>query len=318
MGGGSYSHDNSMRRRVNNRWASDNLVRSQNLNVPKDYSANTRDEAFTNRGLHKDMNPYDVMLRESRDSEEHPESLAIMIAMDETGSMGFVPEFLVREGLPHIMNAVYQAGLKHPQVLFAGIGDHKCDSAPFQVGQYETSDELLDKWLTQTFLEGGGGGNGGESYALAWYFAGFRTALDCHEKRGQKGILFTIGDEPCHRDYSGMHLKEIFGGKAEFRDMSAMEMLTEARKKYHVFHIIISQTSEGGNSKTHAGWKELMGDNLLIANDQADVAKLITEAVLKTYVVGGVDNALKHTVGEHLGGKNPVTPVPDKPSDQML
>ena len=58
----------------------------------------------------------------------------------------------------------------------------KCDSAPLQVGQFESSDELLDKWLTNIYFEAGGGGNGGESYALAWYFAALKTATDSMEK----------------------------------------------------------------------------------------------------------------------------------------
>jgi hypothetical protein len=312
MGGGSYSNDNSMKRRVANRWASDDLVRSQKLNVPKGYTTANQAETFRSRELHNEMNPFGVMLRESRDSAEHPESLAILIAMDETGSMGIVPDLLVKEGLPHLMNAVYQAGIQHPQVLFAGIGDHKCDSAPFQIGQYETNDELLDKWLTQTFLEGGGGGNGGESYALAWYFAGFRTAIDCHEKRGQKGVLITIGDEPCHRMYSARDLDNIFGGKEQFHDMSAQEMLAAAREKYHVFHVLIRETQEGSKTSTHDGWKEMMGDNLLIADSHKDVPKLITAAILSV--------ATKEARVAEKATANAVTPVPapDKPSEPML
>lgn len=317
MGGGSYSNDNSMKRRVANRWASDNLVRSQKLNVPKGYTTANQAETFRSREMHNEMNPHGVMLRESRDSAEHPESLAIMIAMDETGSMGIVPDLLVKEGLPHLMNAIYKAGIQHPQVLFAGIGDHFCDSAPFQIGQYETSDELLDKWLTQTFLEGGGGGNGGESYALAWYFAGFRTAIDCHEKRKQKGILITIGDEACHRSYERQVLEGVFGGKAEFRNMTAAEMLAAAREKYEVYHVLIRETQEGHRQSTHDGWKELLGDNLLIAETYTDVPRLITEAVIKSVVVDGFKKAMDHTIGEHLADPAaPVKPVPD--SEPML
>lgn len=310
MGGGSYSDDNSMRRRVDKGWASDNLVRSRKLMVPDGYRTKTAAETFSQRELHNDMNPHGVMVRESRDSAEHPESLAILIAMDETGSMGMVPDLLVKEGLPHLMNAIYKAGIQHPQVLFAGIGDHKCDRAPLQIGQYETSDELLDKWLTSTYLEGGGGGNGGESYALAWYFAGFRTALDCHEKRGQKGVLITVGDEACHKDYDGEALRSIFGGKAEFRTMSSQEMLAAAREKYHVFHVLIHETQEGHRQSTHDGWKELMGDNLLIAETHKDVPRLITEAVLSVVGKTAQPSASKPS--------DAVTPVPDKPVPQML
>lgn len=38
-------------------------------------------------------------IRECRDSEEHPESLPIIIALDVTGSMGMVPHSLITGGL---------------------------------------------------------------------------------------------------------------------------------------------------------------------------------------------------------------------------
>ena len=69
------------------------------------------------------------------------------------------------------MDKIIQSGIKDPQVLFLAIGDHECDTSPLQVGQFESSDELLEHWLTHVWLEGGGGGNRGESYALAWHFA---------------------------------------------------------------------------------------------------------------------------------------------------
>ena len=85
--------------------------------------------------------------------------------------MGHVPHALVQDGLPHIMETILKKGVEDPQVLFLAIGDHTCDEAPLQVGQFESSDELLDRWLTDVYLEGHGGGNDGESYMLAWYFA---------------------------------------------------------------------------------------------------------------------------------------------------
>jgi hypothetical protein len=259
MGSGSYSVTNSVAR------------------------ANTRagkstHEIFRQRTINNAMNPYGVELRESRDSEEHPNSLAIVLGLDLTGSMGSVPNFLVKKGLPDIMDKVIQAGEKDPQVLFVGVGDHECDEAPLQIGQFESCDELLDKWLTDVYLEGGGGGNAGESYLLAWYFAAYRTSIDCHEKRGRKGFLFTIGDEPTLKTLPARELKDIVGD-GQYENFSAAQLLEKAQEKYQVFHIHVSSTGQGRRQETIDGWKQLMGDNLLVVDRAEDVARAITEAI---------------------------------------
>lgn len=41
-----------------------------------------------------------VGVRECRDSEEHPETTPIIIALDVTGSMGRIPHDLVKNQLP--------------------------------------------------------------------------------------------------------------------------------------------------------------------------------------------------------------------------
>ena len=175
------------------------------------YDSKPREEIFRERSMNNAMSPHGVGIRESRDSEEHPESLAIILALDVTGSMGSIPHYLVKEGLPLIVDKLMKAGISNPQILFIAIGDHTCDEAPLQIGQFESSDELLDHWLTTVWLEGRGGGNDGESYMLAWYFAGKHTSIDCFEKRGQKGLLFTIGDEPCLNSIGEKTLKSIMG-----------------------------------------------------------------------------------------------------------
>ncbi|RLD75082.1 MAG: hypothetical protein DRJ15_17495, partial [Bacteroidetes bacterium] len=61
-------------------------------------SARTEKENFTSRTLNADMNPKDVV-RESRDSDLNPQSTAIMVGCDVTGSMGMIANKLVSEGL---------------------------------------------------------------------------------------------------------------------------------------------------------------------------------------------------------------------------
>lgn len=244
------------------------------------YATSSPTAIFMERSINNAMNPCGVQIRESRDSSEHPESLAIIIALDVTGSMGSVPHYLVKEGLPAIMDAIINSGIKDPQVLFLGIGDHECDHAPLQVGQFESSDELLDKWLTTIFLEGGGGSNYGESYMLAWYFAAYHTDIDCLNKRGQKGFLFTIGDEPVLKSIPKVVIKSIMGD-GQYEDFDSSKLLEKAMEKYNCFHIHIRETGSGSRQSVMDHWKQIIQDNLIIANRRQDVASIISEVVSK-------------------------------------
>lgn len=105
------------------------------------------------------LSPSGAKIRESRDSTAHPETLAIMLFLDETGSMGYIPAYIVKEGMGHIIPDIVAAGVEHPQVFFGAIGDHYSDRAFLQVGQFECETELLDECLRSVFLEKKGGGH---------------------------------------------------------------------------------------------------------------------------------------------------------------
>lgn len=97
--------------------------------------------------------------RESRDSAEHPNSLAIGVMFDVTGSMGSVPRTLQTK-LGRLMRLLVEKGyVAHPQVLFGAIGDADSDRVPLQVGQFESgAPGDQDDDLGKIYLEGGGGG----------------------------------------------------------------------------------------------------------------------------------------------------------------
>lgn len=223
-----------------------------------------------------------AFIREARDSEEHPTSLPIIISLDVTGSMGVIPEYLIKFGFPEIMKKIMDEGIEHPQVCFLGIGDHYTDIAPIQVGQFESSDELLDKWLKIIWLEGHGGGNGGESYSLAWYFAARHTSIDSLLKRGQKGILITIGDEPCHGSLGCDSIKKLFGDTLEgVRDIEASQILKEAQESWHVYHINL-QDYMGRKPSVQEGWKKYLGERVINTEDGngVDIPDIISGIIL--------------------------------------
>lgn len=268
------------------------------------YDTKPAEEIFSSN-FSQEMNPYQVKMREARDSQAHPESVAIIIALDVTGSMGRIPHYLVKEGIVHIVGELLSAGVQHPQVSFMGVGDHKTDNAPLQIGQFESGDELMDKWLTTLWLEGHGGGNGGESYFLPWYFAGKHTAIDCFEKRGQKGILITIGDEPIHQSISARSISRIFGAP-ESKDYTAKELYDLASEKYHVFHLNVLEGSDGRSSSGSSTWNILQPSNRKDVENHKMVPKMIVDIIL---------GCLNHAAV----AENAVTPQKkDEPVEMML
>ena len=152
-----------------------------------------------------------IKLRESRDNPDSPRSTPVIIGFDVTASMGYLAKEIATNSLNNMISQILaNKAVTDPQVLCAAIGDVKSDKYPLQVTQFE-SDIRMVRQLMTLCLEGGGGGNDGESYNLLWYFASRHTSTDCHEKRHKKGLLFTIGDDKCHADLSRSEIFNAFG-----------------------------------------------------------------------------------------------------------
>lgn len=268
MGGGTYS--------TNSAGFFDPGVRRSKSKTQAFYTQSVQ-QIFKESRINNEMSPLGLKVRESRDSDEHPNSLAIILGLDVTGSMGEIPHEFIKDGLPTMMGGIIEAGLKDPQVLFLGIGDHKCDKAPLQVGQFESSDELLDKWLTSVYIEGNGGGNYGESYALAWYVASRHTDIDCFNKRKKKGYIFTIGDDDVHRDLPAASLKHLIG-TGEFLDSQAELLLKDAREKYEVYHFHVNGGDHFSGNKVDR-FKELLGNHFIEVAYYREIPKLIAKIV---------------------------------------
>lgn len=248
------------------------------------YATKSVQEVFTQRNIHESLNPMNLRFREARDSEAHPNSIPVIIGLDVTGSMGKIPHDLIKSGLPTMMTTLIGKGLNDAAVCFIAIGDHKSDKAPLQVAQFESGDLELDTHLENTWLEGNGGGNNGESYFLAWYFAARKTQTDAWDKRKTKGFLFTIGDEHCHsgisvedinRGLARNNLTSIFGDGAE-GTVTAKELLREAQEKYHVFHLNLAT-----NSKIQNSWNALLGENNIKVSDYTEIPKIIAAKILE-------------------------------------
>lgn len=227
----------------------------------------TPSEVFTQRACHELMSPFGVKFRESRDSEAHPNSVGVVFALDVSGSMGEIPSKLATETLPAFMKAMLDSGVPDPQVLFMGIGHAVSDKAPLQVGQFESSESLMDQWLTWMYLEGGGSG-GNESYELAMYFAARHTTLDSLEKRGRRGYLFITGDEPPNPVVSAAQVRRLIGDELE-EDLPITEIIEEVQRSYEPFYLIPDPAR--GQSVGRA-WRDLLGDRVIVMEGPDDTS----------------------------------------------
>lgn len=227
--------------------------------------------------VHPDLDPHGVTVRESRDSDEHPESLAIAVLFDVTGSMGTVPRTL-QTRLPDLMGLLLRKGyVAHPQILFGAVGDATCDRAPLQIGQFE-SDNRMDDDLGKILLEGGGGGQMTESYELAMYFMARHTSIDCLERRGKRGYLFMIGDELAYPKVKRAEVAEVIGADPG-RDVPVAEILGELRRKYDVYFIIPEGGYHSGDARLRDFWRGLLGQNVLYLDDLDAVCETIALTV---------------------------------------
>ncbi|HEY9677839.1 MAG TPA: hypothetical protein V6C76_07505 [Drouetiella sp.] len=239
-------------------------------------STKTFDQLFDHRSIDAELDPLKFSFRESCDSASNPHSTPIIVAIDQTGSMGMLAETLIRKGLGTLIEEIYdRKPVADPHVMLMAVGDAWFDRAPLQATQFEADISLANQ-LTKFFIEGGGGGNNCESYNLPWYFAATRTKCDAIDKRGQKGYLFTVGDEPPPPQLLASHVEKFLGGGLQ-QDMKTRDLFTLVSKNWNVFHIMIEEGSfyRGQGDKTKKSWRDLIGENAIGLADHTKLAELI-------------------------------------------
>jgi len=233
-----------------------------------------QEQVFRQSTVHPMMNPYGVKKRESRDSQAHPDSVSIIFALDVSGSMGSIPAQLAKETLPSFMKSVMTV-LPDPQVMFLAFGNATADRSPLQVGQFESENSLMDKWLEYIHLEGGGGGLG-ESYDMAMYFAARHTSMDCIEKRGRRGYFFMTGDEPAFPQVSTTLVKQVIGDDLA-GDIPIQEMARELEKSFQPF-FLIPDKNRARQHNCERGWRDILGDSVIVLETPEDTA--VASAIL--------------------------------------
>lgn len=246
---------------------------------------------YKSRGLAEELNPYKVC-RECRDTEEHPNTIPVIFALDVTGSMGESAKVCAGK-LDEIMGELYEE-VTDVEFMMMGIGDLVYDHAPIQASQFESDIRILDQ-TGKIYFEAGGGPNLWESYTAAWYFALHNTDLDCW-KRGKKGIIITLGDEMLNPNLERNALNKSLG-YLEQSDVDTKELYKEVCEKFDIWHIGITDSSSH-NYKRRDGQR---GE---------DIRKSWTNVIGQGYVEGKCKDLpllIKQIVSESVGGVRSVT-----------
>lgn len=289
------------------RWDADDWSSYAKVN---DYATKTVDKIYTARGLDKDLNPYGVKIRESRDSKDNPKSTPIIVALDVTGSMQSVLHAMATTGLNTLITAIHdRKPVTDPHIMCMGVGDAEAgDQAPLQVTQFEADIRIAEQ-LAKIYLEGGGGGNDFESYALPWYFAAHHTSIDSFEKRGKKGYLFTIGDEDPTPSLKATDIERVLGYRPQ-SDINMADLLTLASRQWEIFHLIVE---EGSHARSHRDtvfkkWGNILGQRAIPLSDHTKLAEVIistiqiVEGATHADVVKSWDGSTAIVVGKATSG----------------
>lgn len=242
------------------------------------FTGRTKAEVLNTRGMVAANDPRQMKggVRESRDSALNPRSTPIIIAGDVTGSMDELAYLLLKESLPSIALEIYsRQPVTDPHILVAAYGDVEWDRAPFQATQFEAGATELGTQTMSLYVERGGGGNSSESTHLPWYFAAMHTSTDAFEKRGEKGVLFTYGDEGVPPALTRGQVRAVFGAEPQ-RDYTPAELLAMARRGWDVYHLVIMQ---GNHARFHPQvldeWRALLGQHAIPVDDYTRLGEII-------------------------------------------
>lgn len=232
-------------------------------------------QSFSATKLNPLLNPYGV-IRECLDTEEHPETIPVMLCMDCTGSMGQSLKNCFAQ-LDTTINQLLKK-FKDIEICIAGIGDFAYDEAPFQLSQYESDNRILDHLLA-IWQERGGGANKWESYSAAWYAGLYHTKLDCW-KRDKKGIIITLGDEAMNPYLPKTAINRVFGDKLT-QDVDTEKLFVSACEKFDIYHIAITDDEcsyDYHKDMIEETWSPLLGQRLLKGNSN-DLPNLIEQII---------------------------------------
>lgn len=218
-------------------------------------------QAFVQNKIDKNMRPFKVM-RECKDTDEHPNTIPVILALDVTGSMGDTA-IEVQKKLNPLMIKLYEE-IKDIEIMIMAIGDLSYDDDPIQISQFE-SDIRIAENLDKIYFENGGGGNGWESYTAPWYMGLKHCKLDCWD-RGKKGLIITMGDECLNPHLPKDTLNELTGDTNESA-VNTDKLYKDAIEKFNIYHICVESGCYPNQSSRAESFEEVIGkEHVMISN----------------------------------------------------
>ena len=237
--------------------------------------------------LSEGLDPRNFKVRECANSDEHPNTIPVILALDVTGSMGDAcTETLSALGV--IVTNLYEK-FKDIEFCIMGIGDLECDDAPVQMSQFE-SDVRIATALDQIYREQGGGGNGYESYTAAWYMGLKRTKLDAFDKQGRKGIIITMGDEPLNPILYKDQINHFVNAHEE-ADITTEALFRDASEKFNIYHIAVDSPDSMFRyyeKRINKTFKPLLDNNYKVSTID-NLAKTIEQCISESIENQGVE-----------------------------
>ncbi len=205
-------------------------------------------EVFKRTSCNPKFDPRYIGVRECFDSDDHPHTTPIVVGLDVTGSMGYLAVKVAQESLHELILKLYSTNsVEDPALMCAAYGDCH-DASPLQVTQFESDIRIVEQLLDLYFENGG---SGQVVPTCLWSFLSNHTNIDAINKRGEKGFVFTIGDNaPIRTSFIPETIRRVIGDSLPAATRESI--LREVRKKFHVFHIMIGR---GGNADLLPGHK---------------------------------------------------------------
>lgn len=210
---------------------------------------------------------------ESRDNLEHPNSTAVLVCFDVTGS-NFQNAVVAQQKLGNLMDMIAKY-MPDPQIAVAANDDYDFErSRCVQISDFE-SDNRVDEHTRNINLVRNGGTNSYESYDLVIYAAAYKTILDCAIKRRRKGYLFLYADEPLKGYVTPGEVAFVYGDRIA-QDISTEVLISEARKTFNVY--LISTLTPSWNADQQ--YPKLFGEYaVLTLQNPNNICELISSVI---------------------------------------